>query len=105
MITVASVQSPSSLLSTPVIHGYVQSAATVAANTVPLRKELDGVAKLHYVDGPPMSRGVGSRPWWILDNNLEHNSSSGRWEESVRVTLLHETAYMNMFHQIGEMVV
>jgi len=67
-----------------VIHGYVQSAVTVAANTVPLRKELDGVAKLHYVDGPPMNRGAGSRPWWILDNKLEHNSSSNRWEESVK---------------------
>lgn len=71
------------MLNILVIHGYVQSAATVAQNTVRLREELADIAKLHYVDGPPLS-GSGSRPWWILGNNLEHDSSGGRWEETVK---------------------
>lgn len=29
------------------------------------------------------SRG-GSRPWWILDGSLEHDPSSGRWNDTVR---------------------
>jgi len=68
-----------------VIHGYVQSAATVAANTVALREELADIATLHYVDGPPMQGVRGdSRPWWILGGGLEHDPSSRRWEESIK---------------------
>jgi hypothetical protein len=68
-----------------VIHGYVQTAATVAANTVRLRDELADIATLHYVDGPPMHHGgsSGSRPWWILSNNLEIDNRGDRWNESV----------------------
>ena len=68
-----------------VIHGYVQSAATVAANTVPLRTELDDIATLNYVDGPPMGNASGgSRPWWILGSGLELDSSDGRWDQTVQ---------------------
>jgi hypothetical protein len=75
------------LLST-VIHGYVQSGATLAFNSFPLKARLVDIANLHYVDGPPMYRNAphsASRPWWILDNDLEHNvNASDRWNESVR---------------------
>jgi hypothetical protein len=74
-----------SLLS--VIHGYVQSAATLAFNTFPLKNRLSDIANLHYIDGPPMYRNAppsSSRPWWILDNDLEHNvKASGRWNDCV----------------------
>ena len=85
----------------PVIHGYVQSAATVAANTVPLREELADIATLHYVDGPPTryDRG-GSRPWWILGSQLEHDASSGRWEETVRAPVSLSTAHRCMSTQV-----
>jgi hypothetical protein len=69
-----------------VIHGYVQSAATVASNTRALRDKLSDIANLHYVDGPPMRNAAqsSSRPWWILDSYLEHDMrASDRWNESV----------------------
>ncbi|KAJ7336322.1 serine hydrolase FSH [Mycena albidolilacea] len=68
-----------------VLHGYVQSAATVAHNTQKLRDALDGVAVLHYVDGPPLGGGA-SRPWWFLGQNLEFDSSRGdsRWNDVVK---------------------
>jgi len=70
-----------------VIHGYVQSGATVAFNSFPLKARLADVANLHYVDGPPMYRNAphpASRPWWILDHHLEHNvDASDRWNETV----------------------
>jgi len=75
------------MLNILVIHGYVQSAATVAGNTRALRDKLSDIATLHYVDGPPM-RGdsrSSSRPWWILGGNLEHDmSAAARWDDSVR---------------------
>ena len=63
----------------------MQTAAIVAANTVPLREELADIATLHYVEGPPMRDGTshGSRPWWILGRNLEIDSRSDRWSETV----------------------
>jgi hypothetical protein len=73
-----------------VIHGYVQSAATVAANTVPLREELADIANLHYVDGPPMHSAGGSRPWWILGRKLEHDLSNTRWQETVSTSFFSE---------------
>lgn len=70
-----------------VIHGYVQSAGTLASNSFPLKTRLADIANLHYVDGPPMYRNApysASRPWWILDNDLEHKmSSSHRWNDTV----------------------
>ena len=70
-----------------VIHGYVQSAATLAFNTFPLKNRLSDIANLHYIDGPPMYRNAppsSSRPWWILDNDLEHNvKASNRWNDCV----------------------
>lgn len=69
-----------------VIHGYVQSAATVASNTRALKDKLSGIANLHYVDGPPMRNASysSSRPWWILDSNLEHDMrASDRWDDTV----------------------
>lgn len=69
-----------------VIHGYVQSADTVASNTRALKNKLSDIATLHYVDGPPMRNNStsSSRPWWILGNNLEHNlSASARWDDTV----------------------
>ncbi|KAK7046691.1 FSH1 domain-containing protein [Favolaschia claudopus] len=81
------------MLNILVIHGYVQSAATVAHNTRQLRDALDDVAILHYVDGPPVSHNIFSssslpRPWWFLDQNLELDSSQNdrartRWENVV----------------------
>jgi len=74
------------MLNILVIHGYVQSASTVAGNTRSLKDKLSDIAVLHYVDGPPM-RGVSissSRPWWILGSSLEHDPSSGRWDDTVR---------------------
>jgi hypothetical protein len=73
-----------------VIHGYVQSAATVASNTRALKDKLSDIANLHYVDGPPMRNAPqsSSRPWWILDNYLEHDMrASDRWNDSVRFHL------------------
>ena len=70
-----------------VIHGYVQTASTVAGNTRALREKLSGIATLYYVDGPPMRNAPrsSSRPWWILDRNLEHNmKASDRWDDTVR---------------------
>jgi hypothetical protein len=69
-----------------VIHGYVQSAATVAGNTRALKDKLSNIAILHYVDGPPMCNASqsSSRPWWILDSNLEHDMrASDRWDDTV----------------------
>ena len=69
-----------------VIHGYVQSADTVANNTRALKDKLSDIATLHYVNGPPMSDNPtsSSRPWWILVHNLEHKlSASGRWDDTV----------------------
>jgi Serine hydrolase (FSH1) len=69
-----------------VIHGYVQTAATVARNTRALKDKLSDIANLHYVDGPPM-RNTGhssSRPWWILDSYLEHDMRAcDRWDDTV----------------------
>jgi Serine hydrolase (FSH1) len=68
------------------IHGYVQSADTLASNTRALKDKLSDIATLHYVDGPPMrdNSTSSSRPWWILGKNLEHKvSASGRWDDSV----------------------
>jgi len=66
-----------------VIHGYVQSAATVAGNTLALKDVLFDIANLHYVDGPPMN-GSSSRPWWILDSSLEHDMrATDRWNNVV----------------------
>jgi len=75
------------LLNILVIHGYVQSASTVAGNTRALKNELSDIANLHYVDGPPMrsSSRSSSRPWWILDGSLEHDmTASYRWDDTVR---------------------
>ncbi|KAF8817179.1 hypothetical protein BYT27DRAFT_7247721 [Phlegmacium glaucopus] len=75
------------MLNILVIHGYVQSAATVAGNTRPLKDKLSDLATLHYVDGPPMrgNSSSPSRPWWILGDNLEHNlSASSRWDDTVK---------------------
>ncbi|KAJ7512029.1 serine hydrolase FSH [Mycena galericulata] len=73
------------MLNILVVHGYVQSAATVAQNTRKLRDALEGVAILHYVDGPVMSRS-SSRPWWLLGNNLEFDASRNdeRWDTVVK---------------------
>ncbi|KAJ7057875.1 serine hydrolase FSH [Mycena amicta] len=73
------------MLNILVIHGYVQSASTVAHNTRKLRDILDGVAHLHYVDGPPLLSST-SRPWWFLDQNLEFDASRGdsRWDAVVK---------------------
>jgi hypothetical protein len=71
-----------------VIHGYVQTAATVASNTRLLKDKLSDIANLHYVDGPPMRNAAhsSSRPWWILDSYLEHDMrASDRWDDTVRV--------------------
>jgi hypothetical protein len=66
-----------------VIHGYVQSASTVARNTGALKEALSDIANLHYVDGPLMD-GTSSRPWWILDNDLEHDTRAvDRWDDVV----------------------
>jgi len=75
------------LLNILVIHGYVQSASTVAGNTRALKDKLSDIANLHYVDGPPMrsSSLSSSRPWWILDGSLEHDmSASRRWDDTVK---------------------
>jgi len=69
-----------------VIHGYVQLASVVAGNTCALREKLSDIATLHYVDGPPMRNASrsSSRPWWILDSNLEHDmTASDRWDDTV----------------------
>ncbi|KAJ7716580.1 serine hydrolase FSH [Mycena maculata] len=71
-----------------VVHGYVQSAATVAHNTRKLRDALDGVAILHYVDGPVMPNSSfmsSSQPWWLLSQSLEFDASrnDGRWDTVV----------------------
>jgi len=74
------------MLNILVIHGYVQSAATVAANTRNLKDKLSDIANLHYVDGPPMRNAPhsSSRPWWILDSYLEHDmKASDRWDDTV----------------------
>ncbi|KAJ6631157.1 serine hydrolase FSH [Mycena sp. CBHHK59/15] len=77
------------MLNILVIHGYVQTAETVAYNTRRLREALDGVAILHYVDGPAMPRSSFSssaRPWWFLGNRLEFDASRGdaRWDDVVK---------------------
>jgi len=75
------------VLNVLVIHGYVQSAATVAGNTRALKDKLSGIANLHYVDGPPMRKTSHSspRPWWILDRYLEHDMrASDRWDDTVK---------------------
>ncbi|CEJ91711.1 hypothetical protein VHEMI07404 [[Torrubiella] hemipterigena] len=71
------------MLNILVIHGYVQSAATVAENTLPLREALADIAHLHYVDGPRLDASP-SRPWWILDSDLEHDiRAADRWKDVV----------------------
>jgi len=75
------------LLNILVIHGYVQSASTVAGNTRALKEKLSDIANLHYVDGPPMRNAThsSSRPWWILDSYLEHDmTASDRWDDTVK---------------------
>jgi len=77
------------LLNILVIHGYAQTAAIVAGNTVGLNNTLSDIATLNYVEGPaiPGTRPTASRPWWILDNmiDLEFDSTqSGRWNDSVK---------------------
>ncbi|KAJ7128057.1 serine hydrolase FSH [Mycena filopes] len=77
------------MLNILVVHGYVQSAATVAHNTRRLRDVLDDIAVLHYVDGPPLqasSFSSGSRPWWMLGQRLELDASRGddRWDDVVK---------------------
>ncbi|KAJ7145370.1 serine hydrolase FSH [Mycena crocata] len=76
------------MLNILVLHGYVQTAATVAHHTQRLRDALDGVATLHYVEGPPMpaSSYSSSRPWWFLGQNLEFDASRGntRWADVVK---------------------
>ncbi|KAJ7637099.1 serine hydrolase FSH [Roridomyces roridus] len=74
------------MLNILVVHGYVQSAATVAHNTRKLREALEGVAILHYVDGPKGHLFSSSRPWWHLGEHLEFDSSrnDGRWETVVK---------------------
>ncbi|KAJ6590557.1 serine hydrolase FSH [Mycena vulgaris] len=75
------------MLNILVLHGYVQTAATVAHNTQKLRAALDGVAILHYVEGPPMpaSSFSSSRPWWFLGQSLEFDASRGtRWDDVVK---------------------
>jgi len=70
-----------------VIHGYVQTASTVAGNTRALRDKLSDIANLHYVEGPPMGNASrsSSRPWWILDHNLEFDiNASARWKDTVK---------------------
>ncbi|KAJ7151111.1 serine hydrolase-domain-containing protein [Mycena filopes] len=74
------------MLNILVVHGYVQSAATVAHNTRRLRDALDDIAVLRYVDGPPLqasSFSSGSRPWWMLGQRLELDASRGdnRWDD------------------------
>ncbi|KAJ7336349.1 serine hydrolase FSH [Mycena albidolilacea] len=67
-----------------VLHGYCRSAATTAQKTRKLRDALDGVAVLHYVDGPPMPP-YPSRPWWIMDQAFEFDSfGSSRWDDVVK---------------------
>ncbi|KAJ7839600.1 hypothetical protein B0H14DRAFT_3697776 [Mycena olivaceomarginata] len=67
-----------------VLHGYCRSAATTAQKTRKLRDALDGVAVLHYVDGPSMPP-YPSRPWWIMDQAFEYDSfGSSRWDDVVR---------------------
>jgi hypothetical protein len=68
----------------PVLHGYCRSAATTAQKTRKLRDALDGVAVLHYVDGPSMPP-YPSRPWWIMDQAFEYDSfGSSRWDDVVK---------------------
>ena len=72
-----------------VIHGYAQTAAIVASNTVALNQTLSDIATLNYVQGPqqPGTIATASRPWWILDNmvDLEFDPTQvGRWNDSVR---------------------
>ncbi|KAJ7484716.1 serine hydrolase FSH [Mycena latifolia] len=75
------------MLNILVLHGYVQTAGLVAHNTQKLRAALDGVATLHYVEGPPMpaSSPSSSRPWWFLGQGLEVDASRGaRWDDVVQ---------------------
>ncbi|KAJ7039822.1 serine hydrolase FSH [Mycena alexandri] len=78
------------MLNILVLHGYIQSAATVAHNTRQLRDVLDDIAILHYVDGPPMQADSSfpsdSRPWWVMGQSPEHAVLRGdaRWEEVVK---------------------
>lgn len=71
-----------------VLHGYVQSAATVAHNTRELRDALEGIAALHYVDGPVMAGAApsSSRPWWFWGERLEFDTSRGdaRWNDVIK---------------------
>lgn len=55
----------------------------MAGNTLPLREALADIAHLHYVDGPRMDSSP-SRPWWILDSDLEHDiRATDRWKDVV----------------------
>ncbi|KAJ7336319.1 serine hydrolase-domain-containing protein [Mycena albidolilacea] len=60
------------MLNILVVHGYK------------LHDALDGVAVLHYVDGPLLV-GSASRPWWLMDQALEFDSSHGnsQWDDVV----------------------
>ncbi|KAJ7136055.1 serine hydrolase FSH [Mycena epipterygia] len=73
------------MLNILVLHGYVQTAATVAHNTQKLRDALDGIAVLHYAEGPALSP-ASSRPWWFLGQSLEFDASRGdaRWADVVK---------------------
>ncbi|KAJ7461172.1 hypothetical protein FB451DRAFT_1269123 [Mycena latifolia] len=73
------------MLNILVLHGYMQTAGLVlvAHNTQKLRAALDGVATLHYVEGPRCRRRPpSSRPWWFLGQGLEVDASRGaRWDD------------------------
>ncbi|KAJ7275047.1 serine hydrolase FSH [Mycena rebaudengoi] len=74
------------MLNILVLHGYVQTAETVAYNTQKLRDALEGVANLHYVKGPDMPSSFSSlaRPWWFLGEKLEFDATRKRWDDVVR---------------------
>lgn len=77
-----------------VLHGYVQTAETVYANTAPLRAALEASRKcsLTYVRGvPPPGRtqeSMGSRPWWIMTRQVDGPLFEG-FEDSVRTISPH----------------
>ena len=51
------------------------------------------------------SRG-GSRPWWILDGSLEHDPSSGRWNDTVRYSWASGLAQVRLTrYKTGEILV
>ncbi|EJT97012.1 hypothetical protein DACRYDRAFT_102688 [Dacryopinax primogenitus] len=77
------------MLNILVIHGYLQTAATLRYNILPLERELSRIANLHYVDGPPMQdlSWRDSRPWWVIKSGeswLDPDNTTNRWDETVR---------------------